>query len=99
MVKILKVSGTSLIPHYREGDFVLVVKIPFFLDRLKAGDAIAFSHPLYGTMIKLVEHIDPTGQSIFVTGTNDNSLDSRKLGPIPRSSLLGKVIWHIKKPT
>lgn len=99
MLKILKVSGQSLIPYYKEGDFVMVAKIPFFLDRLKPGDVVAFTHPLYGTMIKIVEHIAPTGEVIFVIGTHTNSLDSRQLGPIPRESLLGKVIWHIKKNT
>jgi signal peptidase I len=97
MLTILKVSGHSLIPYYQEGDFVLVAKIPFFLDRLKPGDAVAFRHPVYGTMIKIVEHIAPTDELVFVSGTHTDSLDSRQLGPIPRESLLGKVIWHIKK--
>jgi signal peptidase I len=98
MIKVLKVSGQSLTPYYQEGDFVLIVKIPFFLDRLKSGDTVAFNHPVYGLMIKLVEHIEPAGELIFVSGTQANSLDSRQLGPIPRKALLGKVIWHIKQP-
>lgn len=99
MIKVLKVSGQSLTPYYQEGDFVLVVKIPFFLNRLKSGDVVIFNHPVYGQMIKLVEHIEPSGEQVFVTGTHADSIDSRQLGPIPRTALLGKVIWHIKKPT
>lgn len=98
MIDILKVSGHSLTPFFQEGDFVLIVKIPFFLDRLKTGDAVVFHHPVFGKLIKLVEHIDPLGELIFVTGTQADSLDSQQLGPIPRSALLGKVIWRIKKP-
>jgi signal peptidase I len=97
MFRFLKVSGQSLTPSYQEGDFVLVAKIPFFLDRLKCGDAVVFNHPVFGQMIKLVEHIDLPGNLVFVTGTQPNSLDSRQLGPIPRGELQGKVIWHIKK--
>lgn len=97
MLKFLKVSGKSLTPYFQEGDFVLVIKIPFFLDRLKSGDTVAFTHPIYGTMIKLVEYVDTSSELIFVTGTHPDSLDSSKLGPIPRNALLGKVIWHIRK--
>lgn len=98
MFRFLKVSGQSLTPYFEEGDFVLVAKIPFFLERLKPGDAVVFSHPLYGQMIKLVEHVELPGDMVFVTGTHANSLDSRQLGPIPRAELQGKVIWHLKKP-
>jgi signal peptidase I len=98
MIKVLKVSGHSLTPYYQEGDFVLIVKIPFFLDRLKSGDTVVFNHPVFGQMIKLVEHIEPQGELVFVSGTHTNSLDSHQLGPIPRTALLGKVIWRIKKP-
>ena len=98
MLKLLKITGNSLTPEYQEGDFVLVAKIPFFLDRLKTGDAVVFTHPAYGQMIKLVEHVDQPGKMVFVIGTHANSLDSRHLGPIPRAELQGKVICHIKKP-
>jgi signal peptidase I len=98
MITVLKVSGQSLTPHYQEGDFVLVVKIPFFLNRIKNGDAVVFNHPVFGQMIKLVEHIEPLGEQVFVAGMHANSLDSRQLGPIPRTALVGKVIWHVRKP-
>ena len=97
MIQILKVTGESLSPFFLEGDFVVVSKIPFVLRKIKAGDVVVFRHPVYGTMIKKVEHISPDGEEIFVLGTHPESTDSRQFGPLRRRQLIGKVIWHIGK--
>jgi nickel-type superoxide dismutase maturation protease len=97
MIQILKVTGESLSPFFIEGDFVVVSKIPFVLRKIKAGDIVVFRHPVYGTMIKKVEHISPDGEEFFVLGTHPESTDSRQFGPLRRSQLTGKVIWHIGK--
>lgn len=97
MIQILKVTGESLSPFFVEGDFVVVSKIPFVLRKIKAGDIVVFRHPVYGTMIKKVERISPDGEEIFVLGTHPESTDSRQFGPLRRSQLTGKVIWHIGK--
>lgn len=98
MFKILKVSGDSLTPEYKEGDFVIITKIPFFLYRLKVDDVVAFRHPDYGLMIKKVAAISPGGDEIFVVGTHEFSVDSRKFGALKQTDLMGKVIWHITRP-
>jgi len=98
MLKLLKVTGNSLMPYYQEGDFVLTTKIPFLFKSLQRGDIIAFRHPAYGTLIKRVERIDPNTGDVFVLGTHPESIDSRHFGMIPRQDLLGKVIAHIRKP-
>ena len=97
MIQILKVTGESLSPFFLEGDFVVVSKIPFVLQKIKAGDIVVFRHPVYGTMIKKVEQITPDGEEIFVLGTHPESTDSRQFGPLHRGQLIGKVIWHIRK--
>ncbi len=97
MIQILKVTGESLSPFFVEGDFVVVSKIPFVLRKIKAGDIVVFRHPVYGTMIKKVERISPDGEEFFVLGTHLESTDSRQFGPLRRSQLTGKVIWHIGK--
>ncbi len=97
MIQILKVTGESLSPFFVEGDFVVVSKIPFVLRKIKAGDIVVFRHPVYGTMIKKVEQISPDGEEIFVLGTHPESTDSRQFGPLRRSQLTGKVIWHIRQ--
>ena len=97
MLKLLKVSGKSLAPEYLEGDFVLIAKIPFLMRRLHTGDVVVFRHPLYGVLIKKVDSVSEDRGEVLVTGTHTNSLDSRRFGAVRISSLLGKVIWHIRK--
>ena len=94
MLKIIKVSGRSLEPEYKEGDYVVIITIPFF--SFKMGDTIVFQHQEYGTMIKCIERV--VSDKIHVLGLHINSIDSRQFGPIDRSSVIGKVIWHIRKP-
>jgi len=98
MLKMLKVTGESLAPEYREGDFVIIAKIPFLLNRLKEDDVIAFRHPDYGVMIKRIAALDSGQGQIFVLGTHEHSVDSRHFGTIRQSDLLGKVIWHLRQP-
>jgi signal peptidase I len=97
MCRILRISGNSLVPDFQEGDFVLVCKIPFFFGRLKPGDIVAFRHPDYGTLIKRVAALVP-GDRLFVLGTGLHSVDSRRFGPIVRESVIGRVVWHIRRP-
>ena len=98
MFKLLKVSGNSLSPVYQEGDFVVVSTVPLLFGMLKRGDIIVFRHEVYGTLIKMVEAIAPGGGELSVVGTREDSVDSRRFGAISRQDVIGKVIWHIKKP-
>ena len=86
-----------MLPEYKEGDFVVINEIPFFLRQLSKGDIVIFNHKFYGTLIKKIDHFLP-GEGFFVSGTHENSLDSIKLGFISMTSIRGKVIWHIRKP-
>jgi nickel-type superoxide dismutase maturation protease len=96
MIRFLKVEGDSLLPRYREGDYVLVASTPFPSGRIKPGDAVAFRHPIHGTLIKLVE--SATEGSYYVVGTHPHSIDSRHFGPVGREELIGKVLWHLRQP-
>jgi signal peptidase I len=97
MLKLLKISNSSLLPDYQEGDFVLVAGIPSVLRSVKPGDVVAFRKPPYGMMIKKIDHIVPESGEAFVVGTHRESVDSRHFGPVPRSDFVGKVIWHVKR--
>jgi nickel-type superoxide dismutase maturation protease len=98
MFKFVKISNNSLLPEYQEGDYVLIVKIPLFLDSVRRGDVVVFRHPLYGMMIKKVSRVAGDGKEIYVVGTHENSVDSRQFGVVRKDALIGKVIWHIGKP-
>ncbi|MDI6770588.1 MAG: S24 family peptidase [Anaerolineales bacterium] len=97
MLRLLKVTGDSLSPLYKEGDYVVIATLPFFLRRLRQGDIIVFHHGLYGTLIKIVDRLSPESDEIYIVGASENSLDSRRLGAINRQAIKGKVIWHIAK--
>ncbi|PJH75690.1 MAG: S26 family signal peptidase [Anaerolineae bacterium CG_4_9_14_0_8_um_filter_58_9] len=99
MLQLLKVTGESLSPLYKEGDFVVITTLPFFLRRLRQGNIIVFQHGLYGTLIKIVERVLLDEDAVYVIGANEDSLDSRRLGPISRAAIKGRVLWHIAKPT
>ncbi|MEW6716126.1 MAG: S26 family signal peptidase [Chloroflexota bacterium] len=96
MLRVLKVTGDSLSPDFKEGDYVVIATLPFFLRSLHRGDVVVFEYGLYGTLIKRIERMD--GDHIWVTGTRGDSLDSRCIGPVPRQAVQGKVIWHVPKP-
>ncbi|MBC8333777.1 MAG: peptidase S24 [Anaerolineales bacterium] len=93
MFRIMRITGDSMSPDYQDGDFVFLMNL--FRGRIKRGDVIVFINQLYGTLIKRVEKI--TDEGIYVLGTGENSLDSRRLGPVNPAAVQGKVIWHIHR--
>lgn len=101
MLRIIKVTGNSLFPSFQEGDFVVIIKIPFLLLNIwnyLPGDTVVLEHPYYGTLIKKIEWLSPDKKQYFVIGNNPNSTDSRQFGLVEYQWLLGKVVWHIQYP-
>jgi phage repressor protein C with HTH and peptisase S24 domain len=96
MFKLLRVSGNSLLPSFRDGDFALVSRIPLLFGSIREEDVIAFRHHAYGTMIKKIQSVGPNKDEVYVVGTQENSVDSRRFGAISRRDVIGKVIWHIR---
>lgn len=97
MFRLIKVTGESLSPAYREGDYVVITTIPFFLRRIKPGDIIVFHHEQHGMMIKMVGDISLERRYVFVIGTQEHSIDSNSFGPIDPSKIMGRVVWHIPR--
>ena len=97
MLTIKKVTGNSLSPFFLPGDFVLLYTWFRGFSSLKPGDLVVFTHPEIGQMIKYVKTNDPENAVILMAGTYSDSISSHKLGPIPYTSILGKVILPIRK--
>jgi len=97
MCRILRISGESLAPDYRHGDFVLVSKIPLLFRLPRPGEVIAFRQPGYGLLIKRVARLAPQGGGLFVVGAQPQSVDSRQFGEVLPGQVIGKVIWHIRR--
>ncbi|OGN93182.1 MAG: hypothetical protein A2Y88_15090, partial [Chloroflexi bacterium RBG_13_48_10] len=80
MLRLFKITGDSLTPEFKEGDFVLVSKVPFLFIPPSPGDIIAFRQPGYGLLIKRIQQITPDN-SLNVIGNHTESIDSRVFGP------------------
>jgi len=97
MFRVMRVTGESLSPDYNEGDFVVLTTIPFFLNRIRVGDIIVFRNPSYGILIKMVERVLLDENAYDVRGSHPSSVDSRIFGPVSKSSIIGRLIWHIPR--
>lgn len=97
MFKIIKVTGSSLSPFFLSGDYVVVSTWPFILNKVKEGDVVTLQHPQHGRLIKKVTKINPAIGVLHVHGTHRDSVDSDQFGPLPFSSLTGKVVLHIRQ--
>ena len=93
MIKILKVYGSSMSPEYLAGDYLLVLKRPFF--KLKTGDNVVFDHEDLGRLVKKVNKL--SDKDAFLIGNHPSSVDSRIFGNVPLKSIKAKVIYHIRK--
>jgi len=90
MLKLFKISGNSLYPHFKDGQRVLCSKV-FSFTKIKKSDVVVFSHMRYGLMIKIVEKIE--GGQYFVQGTDALSIDSRTFGLLHKSQITHKLIF------
>lgn len=98
MFKIIKVAGLSLSPFFIPGDFVLLNTSRGINSKIQTGDIVVFDHPEYGQLIKTVLTNDRDKYLLKVSGLHTDSITIQKLGPIHYRSIIGKVLFHIKKP-
>ena len=92
IIQRYKVSGNSMAPTVREGEYVMAEKISFWFKNPKENDIIVFNN---GNSQKLIKRIIRKSQNSFwVEGDNKNySNDSRHFGEIKLNDILGKVIY------
>lgn len=91
----LRIEGLSMVPVLAPGDRVLVLRT----DRIAVGDIVAFVDP-DGTDTVLVKRVAGVDRSsVRVEGDNSGtSKDSRHFGPVPRSAVIGRVLWCYWSP-
>lgn len=91
----LRIEGVSMVPVLAPGDRVLVLRT----DRVTVGDIVAFADP-DGTDTVLVKRVAGVDRSsVRVEGDNSGtSRDSRHFGPVPRSAVIGRVLWCYWSP-
>ncbi len=91
MLSVCKVTGHSMSPSYREGDYVLSVSSRWF--KPQTGDCIVFTNRLHGLLLKKIAR--ETDGGFFVEGTHPLSTDSRSIGLVTRDMIVGKVVLKL----
>lgn len=96
------VRGKSMEPTFHDGQVILVGKGGLLFGPLKHGDVVVFTRDgqlLVKRVVALPYETAPDGtrvpaNHIYVVGDNlEVSEDSRTFGPIPLSSVIGKVLY------
>ena len=88
-----KILGHSMEPTLKNGQLVLVSNLAYVFKKPQINDIVAFQSE-EKVLIKRITKIK--AKAFFVSGDNvGDSLDSRKIGFISSSKILGKVIYKI----
>jgi nickel-type superoxide dismutase maturation protease len=97
------VVGDSMLPALRPGDRV-IVDVWTYRHRTPRPAEIVVVRPAPGSaaLVKRVARVVPTPSgrdAVWVLGDNPpDSLDSRRLGPIDRERILGRVVLRVWPP-
>ena len=94
MINIVKIKGLSMSPRLWPGDYLVVIRRPFF--RIKVGDLVVVEQDKIGLLVKSVRSIK--NNMVFLEGTHDCSVDSRHFGEVHSERVIAKAIYHFKKP-
>ncbi len=95
MFKIIKIVGNSMADKYLDGDFVLIMKSPFFKYFIKEGRDVVFNRAPYGVMIKEIIKINDDN-TIDLSGINEESISRVFLKNVDYSEIIGIVIKRFK---
>lgn len=108
---VVRIDGVSMEPTFRSGDAVLAIRRPIG-PPIRHGDVVVCRLPAElpgppGYLVKRVaglagDAVDGAGVvppgRVYVLGDGTNSLDSRRLGPLPLSAVRGRVIARLSLP-
>ena len=83
------VSGHSMQPNFHEGDRVVVFRWAYAFSQPRIGDVVVFNgNDSKGYVKRIIEVAN--NNEILVEG--DNKSDSKKLPPIKKEAIIGKVV-------
>jgi signal peptidase I len=96
----LEVAGSSMTPTLVAGDRLVVVRLPARWP-LRRGDLVALPDPRPGEGHRLLVKrvVAPGPADVEVTGDHRAaSTDSATFGPVPRRSVVGRVVYRYGPP-
>ena len=83
-----------MFPTLKPGQDVLVFNWSYLFSKPRIGDIVVIRKNGKDIIKRIQKILD---REYFVEGDNKKqSTDSRNFGPIDKSQLIGKVIWHTK---
>jgi nickel-type superoxide dismutase maturation protease len=91
-----EISGRSMAPALEPGDWVLVDEFAYRGRLPRRGEIVVATDPREPgrDLVKRVSAVDLHG-GVSLEGDNpDESTDSRQFGPVPASSVKGRVRWR-----
>ena len=93
LLRLLKVSGDSMVPAFCDGDYVLTCRRP--AARIRVGDVVAVDHPRLGRIIKRVTGVHPDSGFELAGDNHRASTPTGRLGPVAANRIIGKVVWTV----
>ncbi len=91
---IIRVTGKSMLPTYKEGDYLFVTRL-FFNFFIKKNRDVVFIHDKIGMMLKRVHTVEKTSKSFRVFGLSEESIASQEIGDIPFRKAIGIVFYKL----
>jgi signal peptidase len=93
-----RVSGTSMLPTFEEGDLVVVVNVPS--SSIHVGDVIVYNPPCSAVGESVIHRVvSVTSDGGFITKGDNNGATDQEAGiaasPIYQNCLVGKVVFVI----
>lgn len=94
MIGICKISGDSMLPHYKDGDYVVYLSALFGAN-YSIGQCVVVQHADYGLIIKRIAKVREH-HNYGLKSESGNGLNEQQLGVVHRGQIKGRVIWHIQ---
>lgn len=94
MLGLYKITGASMAPNYRDGDYVITCARRGY----NPGDVVALKHPHLGLLIKRIAAYTDANHLLLQGDNTEHSTSTTAMGAVKTSDILGKVCWRIRKP-
>ncbi|MEY9888816.1 nickel-type superoxide dismutase maturation protease [Catenulispora sp. MAP5-51] len=95
---VLRVSGPSMVPALRDGDFVLVRRTR--PGRIRPGDVVVARHPgRTDGMLVIKRAARPENGGWWLLSDNEFvTSDSREFGAVPDAAVLARAVLRLRDP-